>query len=329
VHRCHNIDPPKPAEMDPDERYLKAAYDGNWEEMNTILNEYPDVSCKEADKLLIHGGHLTIIENLIRNKKHSMSISDMCLYAVQFGNIDIVQFIVEHEDPTMELVSRMVIKAAYTDNFNVIRYLWTFPEFKMAIRKAETENFSRLNLLTISSSNYNFEMTRWILENIPFDIESKDGFGRNVLTKTMEHGYDEHITYKREKITPHHFYKMVALLVTVGNVDAAPVWKFLREKWSKEVSELKPGEDEMVKNLIKTLYLFEQPSKSIEDGLRATRYAYLVNDVKKVRQKVSERKNSLPNLVGKHLLPDLPNIILDMEPLTTDEMWGLIDSTTH
>jgi hypothetical protein len=235
-----------------------------------------------------------------------------------------IQFMIEHEEPTMELVSGMVIGAAYTDNLNVIQYLWTFPEFKMAIRKAESDNFPRSNLLMISSLNYNFEMTRWILENIPFDIEWKNGFGRNVLTKTIERGYDNRVNYKCEEITPRVFYEMVTLLVTVGNADAAEVWKFLREKWSKKMSELKPGEDEMVINFIKTLYLFEQPSKSIEDRLRATRYAYLVDEVEKVRQKVSKRKNSVPNLVGEHLLPDLANIVGGMDNLTTDEMWGLI-----
>jgi hypothetical protein len=311
------------AELELDKRYLKAASDGNWERMNTILTEYPGVSSEEADQLAIRKGHLTIVKNLIRNKKHYMNISDMCLYAIQFGNIDMVQIVVQQGKPTMELVSRMVIKAAETANLNVIQYLWTFPEFKMAIRKAESEDSYRYNILMISSFLYNFEMTRWILENIPFDIEKKDGFGTNVLEKIVMSEYDEHFNYKREEITPYHFYKMVTLLVTVGNADAAEAWEFLVYKWSQELSELEPGEDEMIKQFIKTLYLFKQPSKSIEDGLRATRYAYLVDEVEKVRLKVYERKNSLSNLVGEHLLPDLTNVILDMEHLTTDEMWDL------
>jgi hypothetical protein len=129
--------------------------------------------------------------------------------------------------------------------------------------------------------------------------------------------------FNDEEITPHHFYKMVVLLVTVGKADAAEVWHFFRTKWSTEVSKLEAGEDEMVTNLIKTLYLFKRPTKSVEDGLRASRYAYLVDEMENVRQKVSERQNSLPNLVGKYLPPDLGNMILDMDNLTTDEMWKL------
>jgi hypothetical protein len=61
-----------------------------------------------------------------------------------------------------------------------------------------------------------------------------------------------------------------------------------------------------MKNLTKTMYFFEQHTKSIDDELRASRYAYLVDEVENVRQKVFERKNSLPNLIGIHLLPHYP-----------------------
>jgi hypothetical protein len=101
--------------MNPDERYLNAAYNGNWEEMDTILTMYPDVSCKEADQSAIRGGHVVLVKNLIRKKKHSMSISDMCLYAAKVGNVDIIQFMIEREELTMTLVSKMVIMASTTD----------------------------------------------------------------------------------------------------------------------------------------------------------------------------------------------------------------------
>jgi hypothetical protein len=46
--------------------------------------------------------------------------------------------------------------------------------------------------------------------------------------------------------------------------------------------------------------------------------------VEKVRQKVLERKNGLPNFVESLFPRDLSNIILAMEEnLTTEEMWQL------
>jgi hypothetical protein len=119
---------------------------------------------------------------------------------------------------------------------------------------------------------------------------------------------------------------MIKLLVTVGNADPTPVWEeFLVEMWSIRFFELEPGEDEMIKNFIKTLYLMKKPSKMVDDSLRKSRYAYLVDEVEKVHQKVSERKNKIPNVVGEHILPELAKIVRSMDNLTTDEMWGLMD----
>jgi hypothetical protein len=293
--------------------------------MNTILNIYPDVNREESDKLLIRGGRVAILKNLIRKKKHSMSIFDICIYAADVGNVDIVQYMVEQEKLTMELVSDMVVTAVYTGHLNVLQYMWTVPKLKETIAKAKDPNSAvGLNILMLTSFAYDFEMTQWILENIPIDIEEKNSSGTSVLKDVIDYNYSEHYTsFEGEQITPHHFYRMVALLVTVGKADAADVWHFLRKKWSKKVSKLKVGEDEMLKNFIRTLYLFKRPTQTVEDGLRATRYAYLVDEVENVRQKVSERKNSLSNLVGEHLLPDLANMVLDMDNLTTDEMWNL------
>jgi hypothetical protein len=293
--------------------------------MNTILNIYPDVNREESDKLLIRGGHVDILKNLIRKKKHSMSIFDICIYAADVGNVDIVQYMVEQEKLTMELVSDMVVTAVYTGHLNVLQYMWTVPKLKETIAKAKDPNSAvGLNILMLTSFAYDFEMTQWILENIPIDIEEKNSSGTSVLKDVIDYNYSERYTsFEGEQITPHHFYRMVALLVTVGKADAADVWHFLRKKWSKKVSKLKVGEDEMLKNFIRTLYLFKRPTKTVEDGLRATRYAYLVDEVENVRQKVSERKNSLSNLVGEHLLPDLANMVLDMDNPTTDEMWNL------
>jgi hypothetical protein len=51
-HQCQNIDPPKPAEMDPDPLfwYRCAAEDGGWKELDTLLTMYPDISCEETDR---------------------------------------------------------------------------------------------------------------------------------------------------------------------------------------------------------------------------------------------------------------------------------------
>jgi hypothetical protein len=168
-------------------------------------------------------------------------------------------------------------------------------------------------------------MVRWILANIQFDINKKIGFyDESILEYTIERGYGEGKRANGKQITPHLFYEMVTLLVTVGKAEIDLVWEFLQEKLSTEVFNLKPGEDEMLKNFIKTFYLFERPTKSIEDELRASRFAYLVDEVEKVRQKVLERKKGLPNFVESLFPRDLSNIILAMEEdLTTDEMWQL------
>jgi hypothetical protein len=153
------------------------------------------------------------------------------------------------------------------------------------------------NLLMISSLGYDFEMTQWIVKNLTFDIESKN---TNLwILISYRDGKDYNGVKCKEisphnlvsiVITPHQFFKMVTLLVTVGKPDTAQVWHFLPKRWSKEVSKLMVGEDDMLKNLIKTLYLFDQPTKSIEDGLRDSRYAYLVGEVEDIlRQKASER----------------------------------------
>jgi hypothetical protein len=102
--------------MEPEERYLAAAYDGNWEYMKTVLAMYPDVSCEKAVEYAIRGGHMTIVENLLRKKKHCMSIFDMSLMAAEVGNVDNVQYMLEQEEPTMELVSRMAVMATRNEN---------------------------------------------------------------------------------------------------------------------------------------------------------------------------------------------------------------------
>jgi hypothetical protein len=67
-----------------------------------------------------------------------MSISDMCFSAAKAEKVDIVQFMIEQEQPTMELVSRMVIIAAWKNHLNVFQFLWTIPEFKSVIWRQRT-----------------------------------------------------------------------------------------------------------------------------------------------------------------------------------------------
>jgi hypothetical protein len=323
--RCYGI--PRPGQLycsrdahqcqllDPDERYLKAAYDGNWDEMDTVLTIHPDVSCREVDEIVIRGGHMVILRNLIQQKKHYTSIFDMCVFAAKVGNLDVVQYMVQQEKPTMELVSRMVITATRNSHLNVLQYLWTIPEFKSVIVEAKD---SESNVLMISGSMYNFEMVQWILENIAFDIKTK----KNVLGSVIAYRYNANIN--DENKIPHMYFKMVTLLVIIGNVDPAPVWQSLRKEWSKEVYELKVGEDQMLKDFIKTLYLFKKPTKSIQEKLRASRYADLVNQVEKVRGKVSERETYLPDVLDVYFPRNLGTIILDMDTLTIDEMWEMV-----
>jgi hypothetical protein len=134
------------------------------------------------------------------------------------------------------------------------------------------------NLLMIAAFVYDFEGIQWVLENLDFDIEAVNDGGQSVLEATIEyHYYNEYTSFKYEEITPHLFFKMVALLLVVGNADAAPLWEFLLPLWEKE--EVSTGEDEMLQNFIKTIYLFKRPAKSVEDALRATRHGYLLDGV--------------------------------------------------
>jgi hypothetical protein len=323
AHQYQNIDSPD-SDPDPLFWYQIAAEDADLKEMDTLLTMYPDISCEETDRLAIKASHVDLVKKLVQEKKHSMSIPDMCFYAAKSGKADIVQFMVEQEQPTMELVSRMVIKAVWKNRLNVVQFLWSIPEFKSVISETYDRlvviNDRGLSLLTISSFNYDFDMTQWIVKNITFDIETKNDILRTLISSKYGEDYDGSLGAFVE-ITPHQFFKMVTLLVTVGKADVAQVWHFLRKRWSKDVSKLIAGEDDMLKNLIKTLYLFEQPTESVDDELRDSRYAYLVDEVEDIlRQKVSERKNSLPDLFKPHLLPDLGKMILDFDHVTTGEI---------
>jgi hypothetical protein len=89
----------------------------------------------------------------------------------------------------------MVINTAKGDNLEVIQYLWTMQEFRKAIRMAKIIDFGQFNILTIVCQNYNLEMVRWILANIPFDINMDLGIdGDSILDYIIEHGYGEGIT---------------------------------------------------------------------------------------------------------------------------------------
>jgi hypothetical protein len=327
THKCHSVDPPISARIDPHREYFSAAEYGNWRKMDEISTMYPNVLGERMDKVVIREGYVTVLANLIRENKLSMSIFDASNFAARIGNMDIIQFLFQKEKPTTELVMDMVINAARGDNLEVIQYLWTMQEFRKAIGHAKTFGYFPSNILTIACQNYNLDMVRWILANIQFDINEKIGFdGDNILDYIIRLGYGEGITsyYNDKQITLHLFYEMVTLLVTVGKAEINLVWKFLQEKLSTEVSDLKPGEDEMLKNIMKTFFLFERPTKFIEDDLRGSRFAYLVDEVEKVRQKVLERKNDLPKFVESLFPRDLSNMILAMEEnLTTDEMWQL------
>jgi hypothetical protein len=218
----------------------------------------------------------------------------------------------EQEEPTTELVSRTVVTAARNGHLNVLQYMSMIPEFKRAMLTTIDSQLMGSNLLMIVTFVYNFEMVQWILENLDFDIEVVNDNGQTVLETVIEY-----------QQTPPIFFKMVVLLVVVGDADAAPVWRFFRRKWTTSVSKLEDGENQMLQDFIKTLYLFQRPAKSVTNALRATRYVNLVEEADEVRRKVSTRKTGLPDLINDYLPPDLHKMVLDMDYVTTDEMWAI------
>jgi hypothetical protein len=302
------------------ERYLNAAYNGDREEMNRFFTlSQEKKSCRKADQYVIRGGFLDIVKELVQTKKNFMSIFDMCIFAAKVGNVKIIEYLLKRGEIKTELISSMVFEAVDNDHLNVLCYLWENKKFKSTIFKTVYNKILGSNLLMMSSAMYNFEITEWILKNLGFDIETVDYYGFSVLENTID-CYD-----LDPNVTPNDFFKMVKLIVTVGKADATPVWNFLDNFWSKKESDLKPGEDQMLKDFIKTLYLFKQPDESVEKTLRASRYAYLVNEVEKVRDLQLERETGLPNVLEKTFPRVIGDMIssMDNSTPTTDEMWEM------
>jgi hypothetical protein len=174
------------------------------------------------------------------------------------------------------------------------------------------------NLLMVAATKYNFEMVTWILTNLDIDIDAVNAHGENVQQLVIIMMLEDFIERDRPLLL-----KMLELLLDVGKANPTTLWMELLPWWDKEISTLKIGEEEMLQDFIKTLFLRERPSLLIENALQATRHGHLVDEANKLRPRLVQRKAGLNRIIDEHFPPVLNNLVRAFDDMTTDEMWAM------